>query len=85
MDYVYKGYKFGLYPTKDQATMMNKTIGSCRYVFNQALSQQNHKNIYWSITQEMVQNGQLAENHWKSEYFNAVKAQKEMTFLKRYC
>ena len=83
MENFYKGYKFRLYPTKDQATMMNKTIGSCRYVFNQALRQQNHQNIYWSITQEMVQNGQLKENHWKSEYFNAVKAQKEMTSLKK--
>ena len=33
----YKGYKFRLYPTPEQATLINKTIGSCRYVFNWAL------------------------------------------------
>ena len=31
----------------------------------------------------MVQNGQLSENNWKSEYFSSTKAQKEMTLLKK--
>ena len=46
----HKGYKFRLYPTKEQTILINKTIGSCRYVFNQALGNQNHKNIYWYIS-----------------------------------
>ena len=33
----HKGYKFRLYPTTKQTTLINKTIGSCRYVFNWAL------------------------------------------------
>ena len=79
----HKGYKFRLYPTTEQATLINKTIGSCRYVFNWALGKQNNKNAYWYITEEMVQNGQLSENNWKSEFFSSVKEQKELTFKKR--
>ena len=79
----HKGYKFKLYPTPSQATLINKTIGSCRYVFNWALGRQNDKNIYWYITEEMVQNGQLSENNWKSEYFSSFKEQKELTSLKK--
>ena len=33
--------------------------------------------------EEMVQNGQLSENNWKSEYFSSIKEQKEMTSLKK--
>ena len=30
----------------------------------------------------MVQNGQLSENNWKTDYFSATKEQKKMTALK---
>jgi putative transposase len=79
----HKGYKFKLYPTPSQATLINKTIGSCRYVFNWALGRQNKKDVYWYITEEMVQNGQLRENNWKSVFFSSTKEQKEMTSLKK--
>ncbi len=78
----HKGYKFRLYPTKEQTVLINKTIGCCRYVFNWALGNQNHKNIYWYIVEEMIQNGQLTENNWKTDYFSASKEQKKMTELK---
>jgi len=32
-----KAYKFRLYPTTEQKTMIAKHIGSCRFVFNWAL------------------------------------------------
>lgn len=34
------GCKGRLYPTPEQETMINQTIGSCRYVYNQMLSRQ---------------------------------------------
>ncbi|MEG0472462.1 MAG: IS200/IS605 family element RNA-guided endonuclease TnpB [Solibacillus sp.] len=34
----YKAYKFRLYPTKEQTTLINKTIGCCRYIFNHCLA-----------------------------------------------
>jgi putative transposase len=74
---IHKAYKFRLYPSAQQAAMINKTIGCCRYVFNQALGNQKNKDAYWYIVQEMVQNGQLLKNEWKSDFFHAPQAQKE--------
>jgi putative transposase len=36
-----KGYKYRLYPTKEQATLINKHIGSCRFIYNLALEVKN--------------------------------------------
>ncbi|CAH0345332.1 hypothetical protein BCI9360_01617 [Bacillus sp. CECT 9360] len=80
---IHKAYKFRLYPTDKQATLIHKTIGCCRFVFNQALAKQDKKNAYWYIVHEMVQNGQLTENRWKSEFFNASNAQKELISMKK--
>lgn len=33
----FKAYKFRIYPTPEQETVLRKTIGCCRYVYNQAL------------------------------------------------
>ena len=33
----YKGFKFRLYPTEEQAEQINKTLGCCRYVYNHIL------------------------------------------------
>ncbi|BAU27814.1 helix-turn-helix protein [Aneurinibacillus soli] len=34
----HKGFKFRLYPTEKQATLINKSIGCVRYVFNHFLA-----------------------------------------------
>ena len=31
---IYCGYKFRMYPTKKQEQLINKTIGSCRFIYN---------------------------------------------------
>jgi len=36
---MYKAYKVRLYPTKQQAELIDKTIGCCRYVYNHALAE----------------------------------------------
>lgn len=33
-----KAYKFRIYPTCQQATLINKTFGCCRFIFNHFLS-----------------------------------------------
>ncbi|MDF2683686.1 MAG: putative transposase, partial [Brevibacillus sp.] len=33
----YKAFQFRLYPTAEQATLINKTMGCCRFVFNHFL------------------------------------------------
>ena len=35
---VHKAYKFRIYPTPDQTTLINKTIGCSRYIFNRFLA-----------------------------------------------
>ena len=39
MDTIQKAYKFRLYPNKEQQTLITKTLGSCRYVFNYFLNE----------------------------------------------
>lgn len=34
---IHKAYKFRLYPNKEQETLINKSIGSCRFVYNHFL------------------------------------------------
>jgi putative transposase len=67
---VHKAYKFRIYPNKKQMELINKTIGCSRFVFNFFLAKHKAKDAYWHICEEMVQNGQLPKNNWKSEYFN---------------
>ncbi len=33
-----KGYKYRIYPTKEQEIQFSKTFGSCRFVYNQLLA-----------------------------------------------
>ena len=35
---MYKGYKFRIYPNKEQLALINKTLGSTRFVYNYYLN-----------------------------------------------
>ena len=72
-----------MYPTKKQAELINKTIGSCRFVFNYSLGVQKTKDNYWSIVEEMVQQGYFQENNWKGEFFNKTNSIKDVAKLKK--
>ncbi|MBD3181033.1 IS200/IS605 family element transposase accessory protein TnpB, partial [Candidatus Poribacteria bacterium] len=37
METIYRAYKYRLYPTKSQEVLINKHIGSCRWIYNYAL------------------------------------------------
>lgn len=80
----YKAYKFPLYPTIEQATLIHKTIGCTRFVFNFFLDKQKQKDNYWYIVEEMVQNGQLPYNHWQGEFFNKYESIKAVRVLKEH-
>lgn len=76
-----KAYKFRLYPIKEQAILINKTIGCARFVFNYSLGKQVNKDKMWYIVEEMVQCGQFQQNNWKGEFFNkkdSINAIKEL-------
>ena len=34
---IYRGYKFRMYPNEEQKELINKTIGSCRFIYNHFL------------------------------------------------
>ncbi|MFD1778477.1 IS200/IS605 family element RNA-guided endonuclease TnpB [Fredinandcohnia salidurans] len=80
----HKAYRFRIYPTKEQATLINKTIGCTRFVFNHFLGKQKDKDNYWYIVEEMVQNGQFPHNKWKGEFFNKKESIKAVKQLKQY-
>ena len=37
METIYRAYKYRIYPTKEQEVLINKHIGSCRWIYNYAL------------------------------------------------
>lgn len=78
-----KAYKFRIYPTKEQAVLINKTIGCTRFVFNQFLAEQQQKDAYWYVTEKLVQSGQLPQNNWKGGYFNGYNTIKKLPSLKK--
>lgn len=80
---VNKAYKFRIYPNKKQIELINKTIGSVRFVFNFFLGKQKDKDAYWYICEEMVQNGQLQANNWKGEYLSKKETIKSLPELKK--
>ena len=45
---IYRGYKFRMYPNKEQTTLINKTIGSTRFVYNYFLDKK-FSNAYSGI------------------------------------
>ena len=79
-----KAYKFRIYPNKEQITLINKTIGCARFVFNYSLSKQQEKDKMWYIVEEMYQSGQLPCNNWKGEFFNKYKSIKDIKELKKH-
>ncbi len=66
-----KTYKMRLYPTVEQAHLINQTIGCGRFVFNLILHKQRELDHVWQRVNEMVQQGYFPENHYKSGFFKA--------------
>ena len=43
----YKGYKFEIYPNKDQIELLEKTFGCCRFVWNKALAEAKQEQKFY--------------------------------------
>lgn len=52
---MHKAFKFRLYPTREQITLINKTIGCCRYVYNHFLNRRI--NLYRSEQRSLTYTG----------------------------
>jgi putative transposase len=81
---VNKAFKFRIYPNKKQVEFINnKTIGCSCFVFNFFLAKQKELDVYWSIVEEMKQNGQLPANNWKGKCLNKYETVKSLPELKK--
>lgn len=54
-----RSYKFRLYPNKEQETLIQKTFGCCRYVFNHFLAE--HKELYEQTGRSPTKYDQIKE------------------------
>lgn len=70
----YRAYKFRIYPTREQETVLRKTIGSCRFVYNWALAQrreawvQEKKSVNYAKTcKSLTELKETPEREWLNE------------------
>lgn len=63
-----KGYKYRIYPTKEQEIQLSKTFGSCRFVYNQLLARkiESYKNDNKSLSKTDCNN--YCNRELKKEY-----------------
>ena len=70
----HRAYKFRIYPTPEQETVLRKTIGSCRFVYNWALAQrreawvQEKKSVNYPKTcKALTELKETPEREWLNE------------------
>ena len=67
-----KGVKFRAYPNKEQQDLINRTLGSCRLVYNKGLA----------MRKEAFANGQSVGYKQTSSMLTLLKQEEEYSFLK---
>lgn len=71
-----KAFKTRIYPTQEQAVLIDKTLGCCRYVYNNGLNEKinNYKNDKLNISvYDLIK--KLPEQKKKNEWLKEVEAQ----------
>ena len=61
-----KAFKYRFYPTPEQETLLRKTVGCCRFVYNRALSMRSEA---WAKSKERISGYDLQKKitDWKNE------------------
>ncbi|MDD2375614.1 MAG: transposase, partial [Eubacteriales bacterium] len=67
-----KGVKFRAYPNKEQQSLINRTLGSCRFIYNRGLA----------LINEAFTNGQRLGYKQTSSMLTSLKQEEEFSFLK---
>ena len=80
---VLKAFKFQCYPTKEQATLIQKTFGCCRFVFNQLLGEQQERDRQWAISNETTKSDQAWQTDSTFGMFNKFDNIKKIPALKK--
>lgn len=70
----HRAYKFRIYPTPEQETVLRKTLGACRFVYNWALAQrreawvQQKKSVSYNVSSKaLTEFKEAPEREWLSE------------------
>lgn len=73
---IYKTYHFRLYPTKEQISQLNKTLGSVRFVYNYYLEKcykaQSCKSDYHKFLSDLPQLKKITEFQWLNDVESAT-------------
>ena len=65
---MFKSYKFRLYPNREQETLVQKTFGCVRFVYNQCLAYKIDKYKAEEITLSKIDVNNYKNRTLKSEY-----------------
>jgi putative transposase len=64
-----QAFRYRVYPTPEQETLLRRTLGCVRLVYNRAL---NARTEAWYERQEKVDYNKRKEPHFHLKYFNAL-------------
>jgi putative transposase len=70
---IYKSYKYRIYPTIDQKTLLNKHFGHCRFVFNRFLNERKEKYLNEKTSLNYYDNARTLTELKKNEEFVWLK------------
>ena len=73
MEVIHKSYKFRIYPTKEQASLLSKHFGHCRFVFNRFLSERKEKYLNEKTSLNYYDNARTLTDLKKDEEFDWLK------------
>jgi len=73
MKQVHKSYKFRIYPTKEQESLLSKHFGHCRFVFNRFLNERKEKYLNEKTSLNYYDNARTLTELKKDEEFVWLK------------
>lgn len=73
MKQIHKSYKFRIYPTKEQESLLSKHFGHCRFVFNKFLNERKEKYLNEKISLNYYDNARTLTDLKKDEDFVWLK------------
>ena len=73
MKLIYKSYKFRIYPTKEQESLLSKHFGHCRFVFNHFLNERKEKYLNEKTSLNYYDNAKTLTELKKQEEFVWLK------------
>jgi putative transposase len=73
MKLIHKSYKFKIYPTKEQESLLSKHFGHCRFVFNRFLNERKEKYLNEKTSLNYYDNARTLTELKKDEEFVWLK------------